>query len=99
MPQRNLAYSALFVVTSCVMVLGGIANVTNDYEGVRSSVNFVLGLAFFAVGLQMLVDAIVYALPDSRHQTKLRLRVVVLSLAAVGLALVIVSLVVRLTAS
>jgi len=47
----------------------------------------------------LLVDAVVYALPASRHQTKLRLRVVVLSLAAVGLTLLVVSLVFRFSAS
>ena len=99
MPQRNFAYSALFVVTSCVMVWSGIANLANDYDGVRSSIHFVLGLAGFAVGLQMLVQAIYCALPDSRRQTKLRLRVVGLSLAAVTLALIVVCLVIRYSAS
>lgn len=98
-PQRSPAYSVLFVVTGCLAVWRGITNLANDYDGVRSTAAFVLGLALLAVGLQLLVDAIVYALPDSRRQTKLRLRVVVLSLAAVGLALIVVSIVIRFSAS
>ena len=81
------------------MVWNGITNVTNVYGPVRSTAEFVLGLALFAVGLQVFVQAVVYALPDSRRQTKARLRVVVLSLALVGLTLIVVSLVIRYSAS
>lgn len=64
-PQRNLGYSALLVVTSCLVVWSGIVNLTNVYGPVRSTAEFVLGLALLALGLQMLVDAIVLALPNN----------------------------------
>src|SRR4051794_14579680 len=97
--QRNPAYSVLFVIVGCGMAWNSFTNLTNFYGRVHSTEVIVLGLALLAVGLQMFIQAVVYALPDRRRQTKLGLAAVVLSLASVALILLIVSLVVRFSAS
>lgn len=99
-PPRNLGYSVWRVVLGCLFAWTGIANLTNVYSRVPSTHgDFLLALALLAVGLLMLVDAIVYALPDSRQLTKSRLHTAVHSLVPVGFTLLIVSWVVHFSAS
>lgn len=89
-PPRNRAYSVLFILISCLMVWNGYMTLKGHGQDLNAQGLF-LGLALFAAGLQLVMDGVAYALPDYRHQAKLRLRILTLSLALATLTLVGVS--------